>query len=143
MASSIVYLKGTTGYVKLDKPDDYDKYVVQLALDKASKKLVKESGMRNDIKDGDVIYLRRPVSTQFMDGTIKEYGPPSVIDLDGNEVPVSEYSRAWTGALVTCKLTVYDSSRGKGSRLETVRIEKDSELAGQAPEVFGDVDVPF
>ena len=143
MATSTVYLKGTTGFVKLDTPDQYEKYVCSIKLDKKSKELYKKSGMRVTLKEDDLIYLRRATKIQKMDGEILEFGPPKVIDKDNNPLPPEEYSQAWTGAEVTCKVSVYDTSRGKGHRLEAVRIDKPSELADQAGEVIGDVDVPF
>lgn len=143
MATQYVYLTGTTEYVNLAKPDKFEKYTLGLRLDKESLATFKDLGLKIAIKDKNLVYLNRRIQMQKMNGEVIEFGPPQVIDKDKNEVPVDEYSKAWTGAEVTAKVVVYDSSRGKGHRLEAVRIDTPSPLADGAPQVLGEVDVPF
>ena len=71
-------------------------------------------------------------------------GPPKVIqedpDDDSHYIPFTEL--IGNGSVVTVAFTVYDSKFGKGTRLESVRVDKHVEFGGTRVDTTG-IDVPF
>ena len=140
MASKYYYLSGKAKWARLFTPDEkYKNYKIDLALDDASKETFVESGMTMQSKaqeDGIFITFRRPESKVIKDELVK-FDPPLVTDGDGNKVE----SLVGNGSDVTIKVVVYDTVKGKGHRLEAVRVdnlipyEKPQEGAPKAPTV--------
>lgn len=71
-------------------------------------------------EDGKFVKLKRKHEAQ-MGKELVSLGPPKIIDKDGNETDVLPGN----GSKVTVKVVLYDTAKfGKGSRLETVRIDE-------------------
>lgn len=123
MASKYYYLTGKAKWARLFTPDDkYKNYKIDLALDDASKEAFAESGMQLNSKaaeDGIFYTFRRPES-KVIKGELVKFDPPSVTDKDGNKVE----SLVGNGSDVTIKVVVYDTMKGKGHRLEAVRVNE-------------------
>lgn len=123
MASSYFYLTGKAKWAKLFKPDDkYKNWQIQVYMDDASMKIYDESGMtmakkRDD--DGVFVTFRRPEAKVIKDELVK-FNPPEVIDADGNKLE----QLVGNGSDVTIKVIVYDTMKGKGHRLEAVKVNK-------------------
>ena len=142
MTTKVVFLSGVTKWAKLAKPDEkFLTYQLDLFMDEPSLAEFKASGLQLTLKnkgEGDFVTLRRPATKVFMNKTTKEnelvtFGPPDVLSPDGNiyaDVPL-----IGNGSHITCKVTVYDTMKGKGHRLEKVRIDK---LVEYNPQVSGD-----
>ena len=124
MASNYVYLTGKAMWAKLDKPDElYNKYCIDLYLDKGSMKKFKDSGIQVEIKEKDgeeYVRLRRDPDKLF------EGMPEKPKKLIWN-AETEEYDLfpglIGNGSIVNCKVSVYDTTKGKGHRLEAVAVE--------------------
>lgn len=123
MASSYYYLSGKAKWAKLFKPDEkYKNWQIQVYLDDASMKTYDESGMTMQKKrddDGIFVTFRRPEAKVIKDELVK-FDPPSVLDTDGNKLD----QLVGNGSDVTVKVIVYDTMKGKGHRLEAVKVNK-------------------
>lgn len=122
MASKYYYLSGKAKWARLFTPDDkYKNYKIDLALDDTSKQTFVESGMTMQAKqqdDGTYITFRRPEAKLIKNELVK-FDPPTVTDASGNKVE----SLVGNGSDVTIKVVVYDTVKGKGHRLEAVRVD--------------------
>lgn len=122
MASKYYYLSGKAKWARLYSPDDmYKNYKIDVALDDESKAVFKESGMTMKTKvadDGEYITFRRPESKVIKDELVK-FDPPLVTDVDGQKID----ALVGNGSDVTIKVVVYDTVKGKGHRLEAVRVD--------------------
>lgn len=123
MATNYYYLSGKAKWAKLFKPDDkYKNWQINVYLDDASKKTFTESGMSMQPKrddDGEFITFRRPEAKLIKNDLIK-FDPPTVLDADGK--PLDKL--VGNGSEVTIKVVVYDTIKGKGHRLEAVKVNK-------------------
>lgn len=121
MASSYYYLSGKAKWAKLFKPDDkYKNWQINLYLDDESKGKFAESGMSMQPKrddDGEFITFRRPEAKLIRNELVK-FDPPTVTDANGQ--PLDKL--VGNGSDVTIKVVVYDTIKGKGHRLEAVRV---------------------
>lgn len=123
MASKYYYLSGKAKWARLFTPDDkYKNYKIDLALDDKSKEVFVDSGMTMQAKtqdDGIYVTFRRPEAKLIKNEMVK-FDPPLVTDGDGNKVE----ALVGNGSDVTIKVVVYDTVKGKGHRLEAVRVDK-------------------
>jgi len=145
MATQEVYLSGVSGWTHLGKPGKYGSFTVDMYLDDASWEKFETAGLRLKPKEDDkgtFVTLRRAPQQTLMSGEVREYGAPKIVDSDNN--PFEEASRIWMGSKLTCRLVVYDTVKGKGHRLEAVRVEELAEREGEPQdESLVDIDVPF
>ena len=123
MASSYFYLTGKAKWAKLFKPDDkYKNWQIQVYMDDASMKIYDESGMtmaKKQDDDGEFVTFRRPEAKVIKDELVK-FNPPEVIDANGEKLE----QLVGNGSDVTIKVIVYDTMKGKGHRLEAVKVNK-------------------
>lgn len=121
MASAYYYLTGKAKWARLFTPDEkYKNYKIDLLLDAESKKKFAESGMTMTPKmseEGEYITFRRPEAKLIKNELVKFEAPP-VTDAEGK--PVDKL--IGNGSDVTVKVVVYDTVKGKGHRLEAVRV---------------------
>jgi hypothetical protein len=122
MASKTYYFSGIAKWAMLKSVDpEYKNYKIVLYPDDSSWEKFAEAKLQlvpKEDADGKYINLRRP-ETKDIKGKIVNFGPPEVIDANGK--PVDQL--VGNGSTVTCKVTVYDTRRGKGHRLEAVRVD--------------------
>lgn len=123
MASSYHFLSGKAKWAKLFKPDDkYKNWQIQVYLDDASMKVFDESGMTMQKKtdeDGVFVTFRRPEAKVIRDELVK-FDPPTVVDANGGKLD----QLVGNGSEVTVKVVVYDTMKGKGHRMEAVKVTK-------------------
>lgn len=123
MASSYFYLSGKAKWAKLFKPDDkYKNWQIQVYMDADSMKIYDESGMtmqKKQDEDGTYVTFRRPEAKVIKDELVK-FDPPTVLDSEGNKLE----QLVGNGSDVTIKVIVYDTMKGKGHRLEAVKVNK-------------------
>jgi hypothetical protein len=123
MATAYYYLTGKAKWARLFTPDEkYKNYKVDLLLDAESKKKFIESGMTMVPKmaeEGEYITFRRPEAKLIKNELVKFEAPP-VLDTDGK--PVDKL--IGNGSDITIKVVVYDTVKGKGHRLEAVRVNE-------------------
>jgi len=121
MATEYFYFRGKAKWAKIYRPDpEYDNYKINVYLDKASMKLFEEAGTQltpKDDEDGTYVAFRRDHS-KMIKKELVTFGPPKVVDIDGN--PVTE--SIGNGSEVVVKVAVYDGKKGKGHRLEAVQV---------------------
>lgn len=151
MATRYVYLSGKTKWAKVRKPDDkYQNFQVPLYLNPESMKIFDTLGLslsKREDEDGTFITFKRPVS-KLIKNEVVHFGPPKVFNADNSEFD----GLIGNGSEVTLKVAVYDTMKGPGHRLESVRVEKLVEyhrpseatpLPGGAPEAAGRPSLPF
>ncbi len=141
MATTTVYLSGNSYWAKLKTPDSkYNQWTLQLVLDNKSLKVYHESGMGISLKKNDkgetYVNLRRPVS-KLIKGDLVKFDPPTLLDKDNQPIDLL----IGNGSKVVCKVVVYDTMKGKGHRLEAVRVE--DLVHYEKNDVVGDIDLPF
>lgn len=116
MASKYVKFIGIATWAFLTQPDKlYNNYKITLELDEAGLAALKASGLQLRPKDNKVTF-RRPASKLIKDEVVN-FGPPKVtkdrepfLDIVGN------------GSLVSVDIVVYDTIKGKGHRLQEVKV---------------------
>jgi len=143
MATQFIQLSGKAKWAKV-KPsqldEQYNNWSICLYLNRDSMDKYMKSGLRLNFKedeDGKYLTLRRPAEKRFGNDVV-EFDPPGVWK-DG---------QAYTGTIgngsqVTCKIEVYDTSRGKGHRLDGVRIDELVEFKSENTEGGKRVAMPF
>ena len=139
MSTGFYYFSGKVNWAKVRKPDDYDRYTLDLYMDEKSWPLFEESGLnlkRRENDDGETfVKLSRPIEKEIKGNTV-EYGPPEVLDAEGNELP--EDVLIGNGSDIICKVAVYDTRAGMGHRLESIKVidlvEYSSNVEEHAPE---------
>ena len=146
---SIAYFKGVANWAKV-RPDDRDfkydangTYTVDLVVDEDVEKEIHACGLQLEPKqteDGKTYYkFRRPHIVEFKDGP-KELGPPKVVDKDNKPYPST--TLVGNGSEVILKAEIYDTAKGKGHRLQVVKVLNLVEY--EKPEVVAGSDiVPF
>lgn len=151
MATKYVYLSGKTKWAKVRKPDEkYNNFQVPLYLSPESMAIYDTLGLslskRTD-EDGTFVTFKRPVS-KLIKNEVVNFGPPKVFNPDNSEFD----GLIGNGSEVMVKVAVYDTMKGRGHRLESVRVEKLVEyhrpqeattLPGGAPEATGRPSLPF
>ena len=139
-------MSGTAGWAHLGSPGKFGNYTVDMYLDEDSWDKFEAVGLQLKPKEGDngkFVTFRRPPQQQLMSGKVIEHGAPKIVDAEG--VDFEEPSRIWQGSKLTCRLVVYDTLKGKGHRLEAVRVEELAEREegeGSDP-ILAEIDVPF
>lgn len=124
MASKVFYFSGKCKWAKLAKPDaKYSNFGIDVYLDAKSWDAFKKSDLQLKVKkddDGSYVSFKRPVS-KLIKGELVEFGPVETLDAEGDALP--DGTLVGNGSDVTCKVVVYDSMKGKGHRLEAVRVD--------------------
>ena len=144
MATQYVYFKGKAKWAKVFKPDQkYDYYGLDFYPD--DPEAFKQSGIQlqvnKDKEDGTTFFKVKRRPTQLIKGELVQFGAPHVFD-DKNQPTQAAIGN---GSEVTVKIALYDSQKGVGHRLESIRVENLVEYeGGEAPAVGGEVpEIPF
>lgn len=143
------YFTGIAHYPRLSRPDDYGNYSVGVTLDAASQAELKASGLTlqdRSYNGATFTTFRRP-QQKLIKQELVQFGPPVVIDK--NNEPVTKM--VGNGSKVTVKVIAYDSMKGKGHRLEKVRVDELIEytpapvapVAPGAPQTRPQPEIPF
>lgn len=142
MAMKTWYFSGEARWAKLREPDDkYNKYSIDLIMEPDVLAKFKTSGAQLKIREKDgteFVTFNRP-ATSVIKGDIVNHGPPEILDKDGE--PLADNILVGNGSKVTLKVEVYDTVKGKGSRLAAVRV--DDLVKYEKPEVDEDEEEPF
>ena len=126
MATQTVYLSGKAYWAKVFKVDDkYGKHSIEVELDLDSIKIFDELGLKNKPnQEGRVSFRRDPEGMVYKDKLQVRAGAPLILDHENQ--PTTKL--IGNGSLVTIKVQVYDYDnkfgKGKGSRLESVRVDE-------------------
>ena len=118
------YFTGPCKWAKVYQPDDYKgdkRWKINVYLNKETKKLLKESGVQLKIReddDGEFVVFSRPVERQYQDET-KEFKPPKIFDKELVEIE----DLIGNGSVITAKISVFDTAKGTGHRLEAIRVD--------------------
>jgi len=123
MSTQYFYLSGKAKWAKLFKPDEkYGNFQINVYLDEPSLSLFDKLGLqlqkRKDEEGTYVTFRRAP--KKLIKGELVDFGPPKVLDKDNNP---SE-KLVGNGSEVTIKVATFDTVKGKGHRLDAVRVEK-------------------
>ena len=125
MATNYHKFTGTGEWFKIFVPDDYNgvkRYTLNFYPD--DRQAIKDAGiqLRYDRKTDSYIRPRRDVIKRIKDDLV-EFGPPAVINAEGDEWDSTEMGYIGNGTKVELTIAVFDTKAfGKGHRLEKVRI---------------------
>lgn len=134
------YFTGPCKWAKVYQPDDYKgdkKWKVNLYLNKETKKLLKDSGVQlkiRDDEDGEFVVFSRPVERQYQD-EVKFFEPPKIFNKELEKIE----DLIGNGSVITAKISVFDTAKGTGHRLEAIRVDnlvKYEENQTEESEVF-------
>ncbi len=139
MATKLYLFDGTCKWAKLDVPDEkYQKYQIDVYLDSENRQIFDNSGLQLKVKEdegGEFVTFRRPVKS-LMKGELKEWGAPKVTLLG------KPYSgKIGNGSYVKVEVSVYDTVKGPGHRLESVDVEELIEYPSKSTDGGLDVDL--
>lgn len=117
MPSQYVKFTGKCEWAQLQKPDPkYDNYKITVYLDGANLDKFKKTGLQLEPKtteQGVCVTFRRP-SKKLIKSELVEFGPPKLSGDEGKLVG--------NGSTVEVDVVVYDTIKGKGHRLEAVKV---------------------
>jgi len=124
---STVYLQGKCKWARLQAPDQWGNWKLNLYPTSDSMATFKELGVKNTVKrddDGDYIALRRPTQ-RVVKGKVLGLSPPVIVDKEGNPI---EGVGIGNGSDLTVKLDYYSykspqGDSGKAIRLAGVRVD--------------------
>lgn len=114
------YFKGIAKFVQTRKTNDYGSYSVciQLLDDIEEKKFI-DSGIQVEKTEDGTVWFRRP-ETKLIKNELVKFGPPLVVDKDGN--PSKEM--IGTGSEVIVKVRSYPTMKGTGHTWDAIQIIK-------------------
>ena len=147
MATTTHYLSGPCKWAKVHKPDEkYKKFSIDIGFTKDGLANYTKLGLKNKPKEADGLYWvtfrRDPESKVWINGEQTAAGKPGVFNSDGS--PCTDM--IGNGSEVTIVVSVYgydnEFGKGKGSRLEKVRVDKMVKYEKEAPR-SNDPDIPF
>lgn len=148
MASRFEFFPGIAYWTKYKEPDPkYNTYSIQLYVDKETQQRIKASGLaiRPKLDDDNKVFFtfRRP-HEKTMKNELVTFGPPKVYYGTDDDGKAKEFNDlVGNGSKVLIKVSIYDTSMGKGHRLEAIRVD---ELVEYKPNnTTGDYDIglPF
>jgi len=125
MATKTYFWDGTVNWAKVYENQidpKYKRWSVDFYPDKDTWPSVEESEVQCAVREsesGKFIKLGRRQS-MLIKGEAVTFGPPAVFDDQGEPVT----ALIGNGSHVTVKVDVYDSAKGKGHRLQAVRVNK-------------------
>ena len=126
MAQKQVYLQGKSKWARLQSPDDWGNWKLNLYLTPESKKTFEDLKVKNHLKrddDGDFVAIKRPVQ-KMIKGKVMGLAPPVIVDKDGT--PTTEMIGNGSDVTVKCDYYSYKSPQGEPGnaiRLAGVRID--------------------
>ena len=149
MPTQTFYFSGEALYPHLNKPDNKFSepgvWHISVILDEASKAAYAASGIQVKPKDYEgqsYIKFSRPTQ-KLMRNELVIFEPPAVVD--GTGTPVTDL--VGNKSKVTVKVSVFDTMRGKGHRLESIRVDElvvyKPEPKAEAPAAAGKASIPF
>lgn len=127
MATKTYYFEGECEWAKVheaQKDKKYNRYSINVFLDDPSWERFEESGMQiktRENKDGRKFVQFHRQHEKLIKGELADFGPPQVFS-KGTEPDERLEAEIGNGSHVTVKVVVYDSIKGKGHRLEAVRV---------------------
>lgn len=143
MSSKTWYFTGTAKWAKVETPDPkYGKYSIDLYMDEHNMAKYEESGAQLKIRTNDegeqYVSFQRP-HVMLSKGELVTLGPPDMLSADGSPLPKG--TLIGNGSIVTVRTDVFDTQKGKGTRLTGVRV--DNLVEYRKREVDEDIDTPF
>ena len=116
-----IFLQGMAKWARLQAPDQWGNWKINLYLDQANMQKFKDLGVKNKIgrdDDGDFITLRRPLN-RVVKGKVIGMAPPVVVDKDGAPM---EGVAIGNGSTVTAKCDYYEYKSPQGDPGHAVRL---------------------
>jgi len=148
MATNTHYITGVCKWAKVHKPDEkFNKFSIDIGFTKDDLATnYAKMGLKNKPKEADGLYWvtfrRDPEGKVWVNGKQEAAGAPGVFNADGS--PCKEM--IGNGSEVTIVVSTYDYDnkfgKGKGSRLEKIRVDKMVKYERDAPR-SNDPDIPF
>lgn len=120
MATTLIYLTGKAKWYQWDAT--YSNWSIDLYPDEASLQTYRQSGLQlsqREDEDGIHIKFRRPKHKLIKDRVV-EFDAPPVIDEQGEPVDKT----LGNGSTVTIKVSVFDTKKGRGHRLEAIQVHE-------------------
>jgi len=148
MATEHFYFHGEAIWCRVhaeQKDQKYDRYSIGVFLDEDSMERFKASEMqilpKQDKETGREFYQFARKNSQLIKGELVEFGTPHIFLASSKDIEERFTGQVGNGSEVTVKVAVYDSKKGKGHRLESVRVDNLVEYS--KPTVEAGVDSPW
>lgn len=154
MSQTTYYISGKANWAKLNKGQEDKKFkcwVLDLYIEPDQVKEFKKWDSALELRDTTTkffddkvgpqnwIKLRR-TTTKLIKDKVVNFDPPVLLDKDGDEY--DPRPNVGNGSDITCKVVVFDTMKGKGVRLEAVRVDNLVEYAAEDVDE-SNVDSPF
>lgn len=119
----IYYFEGTVVFQNLTKPNKFNKYDLTIAMDDANLDIYNQSGIQSKPKHDEkynqtTVTFGKPAE-KTVGKVITPVEPPKVMDGKQDELDPTLVDR---GSKVVCKVIVYETPKGIGSRLSSVMV---------------------
>ena len=119
----IYYFEGTVVFNNLTKPNKFNKYDLTIAIDDANLDIYNQSGIQSKPKYDEkykqtTVTFGKPAEKQ-VGKIITAVEPPKVMDGNQDDMDATLVDR---GSKVICKVIVYETPKGVGSRLSSVMV---------------------
>lgn len=137
MATRVYKFYGKCQWAKVHTPDEkYGNYQIDVFLDGPSMDLFKKSGLQLRVKDyeGERFVGFRRVPKKLIKGEMVDFGKPKVTDAVGREID----DLIGNGSVVAVTVSVFDTVKGKGHRLDVVEVRKLVPFGGAIEDAHGD-----
>lgn len=140
MATEFHKFTGKAKWAKIYEPEEFrgsTNWKIDIYLDKKQLDVRKKAGIQSKVyedEEGTYVTFKRP-KTKLIKNVLNEFSGPKVIDAEGNTLVsyrkntdgtnwerVGEPVLIGNGSTVEVEVAVYDTSMGKGQRLETVKV---------------------
>lgn len=117
MATKNYTFEGQCKWAKLQEPDEkFGDFRLDLHLDEANLAEYRKAGSQGRVKDDNYVTFRRPNKRLTAKGDLMEFGKPTVTDQAGNAFT----ELIGNGSKVRINVSVYDTTKGPGTRLNSV-----------------------
>lgn len=123
MTTKTMYVSGTCKWARVRTPDEkYGNYSINLYPDKGSLNAIQESGIQLAPKTDEdgIFYKFRRDHQKIIKKELVEFGPPTILNPDETLFE----GLIGNGSEVTLNVSVFDTQKGKGHRLNKVRVDK-------------------
>jgi hypothetical protein len=121
MATKTYYFSGVCEWFQFDQ--NYKKWPLDLYLDDESMEKLKNSGAQLKVRDKNgkkYVKIGRP-EKKIIKGELKEMGSPFCMGVDSEPI---DYKTVGNGSVVTCKVNVFDTLKGKGTDFLGMRVDE-------------------
>lgn len=115
-----LFFKGKVDFSSVNVIDKFGKYSMSLLIESDDIAKYQSAGIQGSITATDagprVVFSRQPTRVNRKSGEVIQFGPPKIVDKNGNPTDLF----VMKGDEVVAKVTTYKTDKGTGCTLESV-----------------------